>query len=532
MTIWIVTTGNSDIQLKNLDNWDRLRKKVREQVNSVNFDTPPAPKDKKPTKAPARVLGLMYAEEPKNWDDLAFPLLDSFSEKLKSANIKPTQIFLLLTNQEGEEIFPPSKKISQHCAYWQDTCTLQPLLKKYLTGKFPYATQHYLELKPKTKPGLEHWDSTLELVRETLSSLEVSKNEDIYVSHQAGTPAISSAVQFVTLGRFGKKVKFVVGNEYDPAATHIIDSSRYLRGIQVQQAKVLIQENSPGAALKLLDKIEGINSQAMSNLRDRVEIFNLNRPLGAKEEELEIQPATQRIVDALDLIEIFFSQRNYLQGITLLAAAQETFLKVAILSEIKKINETIDLNGTRTPVSQLVKWTARGLSLTETATSQNVGVQEDIVNLLMFPLGQPIWGGRPNENYEFIVSEETHKFYLPHKNHALFDWLCNLNHNFQPKARESKAWELLKWSCEKRRDSESDIRNQLLHNLRGVEEKDVVKYLLGNREKSEKEKSKELRELYTERVKQPFYEAIKFFGLPHTKEKLSKKLQAIADLIS
>jgi hypothetical protein len=73
------------------------------------------------------------------------------------------------------------------------------------------------------------------LVQQAFSSIEIDKNTTVYVSHQAGTPAISSAVQFVSLARFGKQVKFLVSNEYNPSLTKVIDASQYLKGIQVQR---------------------------------------------------------------------------------------------------------------------------------------------------------------------------------------------------------------------------------------------------------------------------------------------------------
>lgn len=57
-------------------------------------------------------------------------------------------------------------------------------------------------------------------------------------------------------------------------------------------------------------------------------------------DNFDVAAAIQRVVDTLNLIEIFFKEKNYLLGITLLVAAQESFLKAAIVNEInnKKIN--------------------------------------------------------------------------------------------------------------------------------------------------------------------------------------------------
>ncbi len=504
MTVWIVTTGSSDIQLKNTDNWNHLYTKYRKKLNVANLQKPEVSRSEEYAKAPAKVLGVMYAEEPEYYQDLAFPLLDAFSKKLEPD--KPAKIFVLLSNQE--DIFTQIDKRLENCPYWKDTCTLQPLFEKYLTEKFPKAKQEYLELNPPTgTKGLDHWNDTLSLVEKTLSGLPVDWKETIYVSHQAGTPAISSAVQFVTLGRFGRRVRFLVGNEYEQSEAEIIESSTYLRGIQIQQAKGFIQENAPGAALKLLEKLEGIDSQAIANLQAVVDVFNLNRPLLDTEQELEIKPATQRIVDALDLIGIFFSQKNYLSGITLLAAAQETFLKVAILSKVEKITATVDLNGRAVQVYKLVEWTPRGLMFSKELRAASSEEWSNFASQVKLP----------NDRFREFSSNEREI-----GNSWMLSWLYKLEPRFQ-------AWKLLKWSCwekDRKGEHEADVRNQFLHNLCGVEEKDVVKYLLGN----EWEEMTAIA-AYTDRVKEPFRAAINQLGIHYNRENLRENLKKLAELI-
>ena len=60
-------------------------------------------------------------------------------------------------------------------------------------------------------------------------------------------------------------------------------------------------------------------------------------------QEFEPKEAVQRIIDALELIEIFFDNKNYLQGISLLSAAQEVFLKAAIINELRNQYPTIEI---------------------------------------------------------------------------------------------------------------------------------------------------------------------------------------------
>ncbi|MFM7367200.1 MAG: hypothetical protein ACKO2Z_05205, partial [Sphaerospermopsis kisseleviana] len=112
-------------------------------------------------------------------------------------------------------------KKNNKCPYWQDTCQLIPLLKKYFQQKFPQLQTdkdiHFLELKANSKTeGLDNWDQCLILVnklfQENITNLGIKEYTKIFVSHQAGTPAISSAVQFTSLANFEKQVQFLVSN--------------------------------------------------------------------------------------------------------------------------------------------------------------------------------------------------------------------------------------------------------------------------------------------------------------------------------
>jgi len=150
------------------------------------------------------------------------------------------------------------KSIKKKCPYWQDTCELKPMIDAYF-NRHPQmngANLDYIYLKPKQgDKGLDNWDSTLSLVQTELSKIQIENGANIYVSHQAGTPAISSAIQFTSLAKFGKQVKFLVGNEYRQNAqdaTDIIDSPRYLKGIQIQQAKALLDLYNYAGVNKLL----------------------------------------------------------------------------------------------------------------------------------------------------------------------------------------------------------------------------------------------------------------------------------------
>jgi len=517
MNIWIVTTGSSDVKLKTDDNWGTLFKKVRSQLYDRRFvpTRPPNTDDKEPFIVPARAMGMVYGSQltDEYYEDLHFPLLDAFSAKLlEKGRTNPDQIIVIMTDQEA--VFDEEDRRLEKSPYWQDTCTLKPIFEEYFKRKFPQVTSENIDylkvLKPQSQSqGLDNWDDALVLVQQAFSSLEIDKNTTVYVSHQAGTPAISSAVQFVSLARFGKQVKFLVSNEYNPSLTKIIDASQYLKGIQVQQAKGLIESGSPGAALKLLEseQAEGrIDTQVIDNITQIVDFFNLNRSIESGEDEFSLQAATQRIVDAMELIRIFFKQSNYLLGIALLAAAQETFLKVAVLSQIEKVNDTFTFNGSSQKVKTFVVWHFQGLFLSNSVDFESIDVKKDILRKLSFPA----------ELLDKIA--EKRDFKVTNRNYGLLAWMQNLDPNFKP-------WSLLKWSCERYRNSDDDLRNQLLHNLRGMEAAEVCEYLSGNGKPSS---SSDVVKTYDSLVKDPLMGELKRLGLKFDREKIDQKLQSLA----
>ncbi|TFI54910.1 hypothetical protein BLD44_008005 [Mastigocladus laminosus UU774] len=242
MNIWFVTIGNSDVQLKSKANWNNLVREVRSQLNNRNFQ--PILVEEENFIVPARVMGIVYGQNlnEKIYNDLHFPLLDALSKFLTDKSL-PDKIIIILTNQEAA--FTEQDKRLRKCPYWQDTCKLKPILDEYFRRNFTNLQNEniiYLELTSQSKDeGLDNWDKTLGLVQKFLSTLTLNPLANIYVSHQAGTPAISSAIQFISLAKFGKQVKFLVTNEYEQDRTNIITSSSYLRGIQLQEAKVLLE---------------------------------------------------------------------------------------------------------------------------------------------------------------------------------------------------------------------------------------------------------------------------------------------------
>lgn len=525
MNIWIITTGSSDVQLTKNDYWHDWYydgSPVKRNCENLEFKPTQILEDSdEPYRIAPRVLGKVYESQREEvWQYLEFPLLHQFTTQLQGNKL--TKIYLLVTDQTEKY---NEERGDIRCPYWQDTCELQPIFERYFKEQEEFRDVELIPiyLSPEqNKPGLDDWNHVLEIVRTAFSEEIKVEPDRVYVSHQAGTPAISSAVQFMSLARFGERVEFLVSNEYEKKPLNPIKSSEYLKGIQVQQVKGLIKSGTPGAALQLL-KLEGIkveDDKALADLEQLVDFFNLNRSLADGSSEFDIEPATQRIIDGLALIEKLFEQENYLQGIALLAAAQETFLKCAIKNEIKGQQVSLSIHGVSQvfQADDLIKWTDSGLKIIpDNALKRlwSVDDNQEIKELKLATLRE----------LDFPVDDQ--RFKNPNKidsNEFLLKWLCQLRTDFQ-------HWALLKWSCIDKninREYEDDIRNQLMHNLQGVKKEEVVKYLLGNQASP----NTEVIEAYNAHVKPQFIEGISLCGLPFNKQKLADRLQAVADSIS
>ncbi len=540
MSIWILTTGNSDVILKHDKNWGSLYGEVRYDLEFTEFASP-LPLDPKDKSAgytiPARVLGFVYKNQPDYFEsDLKFPLLDTYCQYFEDNNIKPEKIIILLTDQT--QIFKQKQIEKEKCPYWQDTCTLKLLFKWYLQEKFNSQVE-FLDIEP-TNPdnkGIDNWNETLALVDKTLPKLDDNELTTVYVSHQAGTPAISSAVQFVSLGRF-KNVQFLVSNKYfdenseEKSKSEAIESSNYWRGMQIQKAKQLTIDGLPGAALALLEEINYVeNKDVKLRLQTMVNVFNI-RDSFTKGNEFNVEDAIQRVVDALALIELFFNKKNYIQGITLLAAAHETFLKAAIVNAIKDKVISVDVNGITKKFKshQLVQWQQPGLLFIRNTQDKYIDKQlQSVLGISgyfdfekMIAIKLKILGHLSFPIADFDKQLKKGKIDLINSNNGLFKWLCNLYPKFQP-------WSLLQWSCvekDDKKEHEDDIRNQLMHNLLGVNEQQVIKYLLGNPDKITEN---DVSQVYEQAVKVKFLNEIRSLNFIYKPRNFYEELEAIAN---
>jgi hypothetical protein len=244
MNVWILTIGSSDVQLKPKNNWTNLFRVGSSQLKPYRGFSPSKLPDSDRLRVHSRVIGVIYSQPQASLDDLDFPLIDHFINKLKAQQVAIDKVFLVLSDQS---VFPETKRIQRH-PYWQDTCTLQPILEKYLTAQWKDVAPN-LEIKPlfleaaSEEEGLDNWDAVFKLVQQKFASTDLAfpENATIYVSHQAGTPAISSAVQFCSLAKFGDHVSFLVSNEYNRELTDILPSSNYLIALKQQQAVKLLE---------------------------------------------------------------------------------------------------------------------------------------------------------------------------------------------------------------------------------------------------------------------------------------------------
>ena len=282
MNIWIVTIGSSDVQLDS-DNKSRQKGRSESQgcvqswrdwydktieenqcydLVKAKFEPKALYKDKDELyRVAPRLLGTVYEmsspdKQEKIWKYLNFPLLDNFVGKLKESSSDTSAfggtqsvIAVLLTDQ-SEFFKSDQERRKPKSPYWQDTCTLKPILNQYFKEKFPDTKCLWIPLFPASSDkGLDDWNYVLDLVRNQLrenldsEEIQVEPNETVYVSHQAGTPAISSAVQFVSLARFRTSVEFLVSNEYNQQAD-TIPRSTYLGAIQLQEAKALLKRHN------------------------------------------------------------------------------------------------------------------------------------------------------------------------------------------------------------------------------------------------------------------------------------------------
>lgn len=241
--VWIVTTGNSDVVMSSKDDWEDLRREKRLGQVYDQFKVSPLPKNNNDEETlfalPARALGTFYEDaldDDDYWETLRFPLLQGFVAKLKDKSVQLTHIIVLLTEQKN--IFD-ARKVTSSSPFWQDTCKLEPVFRKYFGEQKDFQS---IEVKfdclspEKDQVGLDDWNATLTLVQKKFADLAINPDDTVIVSHQAGTPAISSAVQFASLSNFGDRVRFLTSNERTKVAS-LDPSSSYFESMQIEQAK-------------------------------------------------------------------------------------------------------------------------------------------------------------------------------------------------------------------------------------------------------------------------------------------------------
>lgn len=551
MATWILTIGDSDVQLTTDENWTDLYDQVADNSPlEICEDLKPAPTQDKTTNLypiPARALGLVYHPEvlEQYWQDLAFPLLDTFRQKFANGLATPTRIIILLTDQN--KIFNHNQKQESDCPFWQDTITLQPILQRYLQQYFTAEPEFYsISVSPnpngESPGGIDNWEEMVKQVDAVLKEAQSNQNPPLnqlaYVSHQASTPAISSAVQFLALSQF-ERVKFLVSNrfygqDYQIQSTPaLIESSRYWRGLQLQKAQRLILAGQPGAALEMLRELPEIDRTILEKLQLLVNQFNMKADPTTTDTSREFDPpqAAQRIRDALDIIEILLQNESYALAIAILAAAHETFLKAAILHLVSQMPNKLDIVNyqghlIQLSLGELLVWDNRGLCLRSRQDLQKIlhkkhpGAQvsdfstfihanRELSDLVRFvaPSNNSNWSRYLGNQKSWTLANIQYRYFAPN-NQQLITWLWNFD-----QLQEFSPWKLMDWMGIYNRDREGDKRNQLMHNLRGVSKTDVNFYLQGNPKKKELQPGDDIIEIYHTYVKQPFCEVLHQVGL-------------------
>jgi hypothetical protein len=264
--VWIVTTGNSDVVMSSKDDWEDLRREKRLGQVYDQFKVSPLPNINNDEETlftlPARALGTFYEDaldDDEYWKTLRFPLLQGFVARLKDEPKQPTNIIVLLTDQKN--IFD-ERKVSSSSPFWQDTCKLKPIFRKYFSEQkdFQSIEVKFICFSPE-EIGLDDWNATLTLVQEEFTDLGINPNDTVIVSHQAGTPAISSAVQFASLSSFGDRVSFLTSNERT-GVTSLNPSSSYFESMQIQEAQKFLKNYDYVSVLSVLkEKLERLKTQ-------------------------------------------------------------------------------------------------------------------------------------------------------------------------------------------------------------------------------------------------------------------------------
>ena len=250
--VWIVTTGNSDIQLTSIpDKWLDLCKEKKSDLKPCldEFRSKEGISKQKTGlyTVVARLLGVIFSDKIDEYRNyFKFYLLDGFCKTINEKSIKPDRIIVLLTDQEA--IFDISDRGDCDSPYWKDTCALEPILSRYLGEKFESVEISFVFLNPKKdKKGLDNWNDTLILLQNRLQQkfdeLGITSDDEVIVSHQAGTPAISSALQLTSLILFGGQVKFLVGSELDHNETEFLNGSDYFKMLQIKELLDLLKRH-------------------------------------------------------------------------------------------------------------------------------------------------------------------------------------------------------------------------------------------------------------------------------------------------
>ncbi len=444
MNVWLLTTGSSDVQLTSDENWSDWWQEIKKSLYRIQFEPVRAIDDEgEPYRLPARVLGIAHDRLPDQVQPyLLFPLLQNFMQKLETEKIQIDQVIILISDQE--DIFPESERETKRCPYWQDTYQLYPILESYLSKHFPDATVKPLIFKPKSSNlGLDNWDAVLELVQQEIASLKFeTEPQNVYVSHQAGTPAISSAVQFCSLAKFGDRAKFLVSNEYNPTFPEKpLEGSSYLRGIRIQEAKALLDSHNYAGVKDLLDSYLDEKHRETKILLDAAIQWNF-----AKFDEFANE--LQKLSDE-DLAQVA-KERSQHWWWTAYEAAYLAFIRLDQKNAVEAFFHSF-----RAVEGLISRWTE--VTYPEHVDSNNDSPQVKLSILKELP------DYLSNKKQEHLLSEFKEKQKLVLHSFPLYDLLRKGKPNWKQKCKDLSVFT----------DQIAPKRNKLFHRLKGLETSDI-----------------------------------------------------------
>ena len=185
---WLIIVGNKDLLLKTDQNWRHNYRKIRLREFRNHAFYPEENVELEPGRlfeVPARALGSVYSLQPDKSEDISFVYDSLFSSVPNGVE----EIVCVYTDQSS--YYENHMKKSKSCLLWQDTWTLQPLLKRYFQEKFPEAEISDILLAS----DLRSYESAIKDVREkVINIINSTPSREVIITSQTDIPTLGMAV--------------------------------------------------------------------------------------------------------------------------------------------------------------------------------------------------------------------------------------------------------------------------------------------------------------------------------------------------